>query len=159
VNRVIKPDGRYGFTLVEILLAVTIIGLLAAFIIPVFNIAIRSRENAHCASKLRQVVAAFTMYRSEMGSYPADRNPGVIPPEMTDYFAELNIDDWWSSPTELGGGWDWDNGYHYNYSVSISAPTKSAVQLTEFDKLIDDGVLSTGNFRQSGTQYHYIIEK
>jgi len=146
-------------TLVEVLMVVTIVAMLAAFIIPAIRLAIRSRENARAASKLRTAVTAFTMYRSEMGSYPADKNPSQIPPEMTDYFAELNIDDWWSSATELGGYWDWDNGYHYKYSVSISTPTKSTEQLTEFDKLIDDGNLSTGFFRRSSSQYHYILEE
>jgi len=154
-----KPDSRHGMTLVEVLMVVVIIGLLAAFIIPAANLAIRSRENAHAASKLRQAVTAFTMYFSEMASYPADKNPGQIPPEMTAYFAELNIDDWWSDATELGGEWDWDNGYHFKYSVSISAPTRATSQMTDFDKLVDDGNLSSGKFRQSGTQYHYIIEQ
>lgn len=154
-----RRDHRLGFTLVEMLLVVTIIGMLAAFLIPVVTQSIQNRQNAQAASKLRTAVAAFTLYRSEMGSYPADKNPGQIPPEITDYFTEFHINDWWSSPTELGGGWDWDNGYHYKYSVSISAPTKSIEQLTDFDRLVDDGNLSTGNFRQVGTQYHYIIEK
>ncbi|HNX52789.1 MAG TPA: type II secretion system protein [Pontiellaceae bacterium] len=154
-----KPHHKYGFTLIEIVLAVTIIGLLAAFIVPAAKLALRSRENAQAASKLRQAVAVFELYRSENGSYPADKNPGEIPPEMTDYFADMKITNWWSSATELGGNWDWDNGYHFKYSVSISAPTKSTVQLTEFDRLIDDGNLATGKFRQSGTQYHYILEQ
>jgi type II secretory pathway pseudopilin PulG len=135
-----------------------IIAMLASFLFLAVTHAIRSRENAQAASKLRTAVMAFTLYRSELGRYPADKTPGQIPPEMTDYFYEFNIDDWWGSPTELGGGWDWDNGYHFKYSVSISAPTKSSDQMTDFDKLVDDGNLSTGKFRQVGTQYHYIIE-
>lgn len=158
-----RPDYRCGFTLVEILLAVAIIGLLAALTVPTIDLTRRSRENAQAASKLRRAVAAFEMYRSEMGRYPADRNPGVIPPEMVGYFAELNIDDWWSSATELGGGWDWDNGYNFKYSVSISAPTKSEAQMKEFDSLVEKpgegGDLSTGFFRKVGVQYHYILEK
>lgn len=154
-----RRHNRPGFTLVEMLLVVVIIGMLAAFLIPAITHSIQSRENSQAASKLRTAVAAFTMYRSEMGSYPADKNPGQIPPEMADYFAEFHIDDWWGSPTELGGGWDWDNGYHYKYSVSISAPTKSIEQLMDFDRLVDDGNLSTGNFRKYGTQYHYILEQ
>lgn len=157
--RVMKSNYSRGMTLVEVLIVVVVIGMLSALLIPAINFSIQSRENAKAASKLRTAVAAFTMYRSEMGRYPADKNPGQTPPEMTDYFREFNIDDWWSDPTELGGGWDWDNGYHYKYSVSISAPTKSSSQLTDFDRLVDDGNLDTGKFRKYGTQYHYIIEQ
>jgi len=146
-------------TVVEILLAVAIIAFLAAFLIPAAARGVRSRENARAAAKLRTAVAAFEMCRSETGNWPADRTPGVVPPEMTGYFEALNIDDWWSSATELGGGWDWDNGYNFKYSVSISSPTKSADQLLDFDRIIDDGNLNTGNFRRVGSQYHYIIER
>lgn len=148
-----------GMTLVEILLVVAIIALLSAFIIPAINMAIRHRENSLCASHLRTAVATFEMYHSEVGNYPADKTPGEIPPEMNDYFSELNIDDWWSRPTELGGSWDWDNGYNFKYSVSISSPTKSSDQLVDFDRMVDDGNLSTGKFRKVGNQYHYILEQ
>jgi prepilin-type N-terminal cleavage/methylation domain-containing protein len=50
---------RSGMTLVEILIAVSIIGLLAAFIIPAYNLAIRHRENALVASRLRQAATAL----------------------------------------------------------------------------------------------------
>jgi hypothetical protein len=43
--------------------------------------------------------------------------------------------------------------------VSISAPTASTDQMTDFDRLVDDGNLATGNFRRVATQYHYIIEQ
>jgi prepilin-type N-terminal cleavage/methylation domain-containing protein len=154
-----KQTSNSGMTLVEILLVVTIVALLAAFLIPVVQKAIESRENSLCASHLRTAVAAFEMYRSEMGSYPADKTPSVTPPEMADYFADLRIDDWWSDTTELGGNWDWDNGYNFKYSVSISSPTRSTDQLTDFDRLVDDGNLSTGKFRKVGNQYHYILEE
>lgn len=154
-----NPVYKRGMTMIEVVMVVSIISLLAAFIVPAAKLALRSRENAQAASKLRRAVAAFELYRSETGSYPADKNPGEIPPEMATYFADMKITNWWNSATELGGNWDWDNGYHFKYSVSISAPTKSTDQLTEFDKLIDDGNLAAGKFRQSGTQYHYILEQ
>ncbi len=150
---------RQGMTLVEVLLAAAIIALLAAFIIPAFNVAVRSRENARCASKLLAAVQAFESYASETGSYPADKTPGVIPPEMAGYYFPYYKIDWWDDSTELGGQWDWDNDYHFALSVSIAAPAKSSTQMIEFDRLIDDGNLSTGNFRQVGTQYHYIIQQ
>jgi prepilin-type N-terminal cleavage/methylation domain-containing protein len=154
-----KSDHRSGFTLIEILITVSVVGLLMVVLLPAVSRAISGRENARCASQLRSAVAAFEMYRSENGSFPADRTPGVTPPEMVSYFEAMNIDDWWGGATDMGGRWDWDNGYNFKYSVSISSPTKSAAQLTDFDKLIDDGNLSTGMFRKVGSQYHYIIER
>jgi len=155
-----KPSvNKTGMTMVEILLAVGIIALLTGFIIPAVNMAVRNRENAESAYKLRTAIAAFELYASETGSYPEDRTPGVEPPEMEDYYFPYFKIDWWSDDTALGGKWDWDNGYNFKYSVSISAPTKSQTQMTEFDELIDDGDLSSGNFRKVGSQYHYIIEK
>ncbi|NOU36743.1 MAG: type II secretion system protein [Kiritimatiellaceae bacterium] len=150
---------RQGMTLVETLLMATIITVLAAFIIPVINVAIRSRENAECARKLRTAVLAFESYAAEIRSYPADTTPGVIPPEMANYYFPYYKIDWWGDPAELGGQWDWDNGYHFALSVSIAEPTKPSAQMIEFDRLIDDGNLSSGNFRQVGTQYHYIIQQ
>ena len=155
-----KPlPNRRGMTLVEILLAVTIIALLSAFIIPVVNVAVRSRENAECANKLRTAVEAFELYAAETGGYPDDQTPGVTPPEMAAYYFPYFKIGWWGDTTELGGNWDWDNGYHFKFSVSISAPTRSEAQMTDFDRLIDDGDLSSGNFRKVETQYHYIIEQ
>lgn len=150
------PKG--GMTLVEILMTVGIIALLSAVLIPVGISALRHRQNAQAASKLRTAILAFTTYHSEMGSYPVDQARGVIPPEMAGYFAEFKIDTWWTSPTELGGNWDWNKDNFFKYSISIAAPGKTTDQLTDFDKLVDDGDLSTGKFRKNDVHYHYILE-
>lgn len=55
-----KP--RHGFTLIEILVVIAIIGLLAAILFPVFG---RARENARrssCQSNLKQISLAWTQY-------------------------------------------------------------------------------------------------
>lgn len=154
-----KMRSQYGFTLVEVLLTAAVIGLLAALLVPSYTLALRRRENAECARQLRAAVEAFELYAEEAGSWPADTTPGVIPPEMENYYFPYFKIDWWGDETELGGHWDWDAGYHgFNFSVSIYSPSASADQLTEFDQLIDDGNLDSGNFRKVGTQYHYIIE-
>lgn len=153
---------KQGMTLVEVLMTVSILGLLAAFIVPAVTKAIERRENALCASNLRIAINAFELYRSEMGGYPPDKTPAVIPPEMTDYFNDLGID-WWTETTDVGGRWDWDNGYHFAYSISIASPTASQDQLEELDALLetgdDRGNLETGDFRKVGSQYHYILEE
>lgn len=154
---------QQGMTLIEIVITVSIIGLLAAFIVPVVNSVLERRNAARAASKIRIAVNAFELCLAEEGSYPLDKNPAQIPPEMTGYFADLGID-WWGSKTPVGGRWDWDQGYHFAYSVSISAPTASSKTMKDLDAMLETGDnergnLTTGNFRQVGTQYHYILEE
>jgi type II secretory pathway pseudopilin PulG len=148
-------------TLVEMVLVITIIGLLAALLLPAFAQAMRSRQTAECARKLRIAVDAFELYAAESGSYPPDQTvPGELSvPAMEDYYFPYFKINWWGDSTELGGRWDWDAGYHgFNFSVSIWSPAAPAEQMLELDRLVDDGNLNTGNFRQVDSQYHYIIE-
>ena len=150
---------RSGMTLVEVLMVVTVIALLAAFFIPAINLASLNRDNQKCAYKLRTAVSAFELCASETGIYPANGSPGVTPTAMANYYFPYFKIDWWGQTTELGGNWSWNNGSPFKYSISITSSTKTTAQLTDFDKLVDDGDLNTGNFRKSGTGYHYIIEQ
>lgn len=151
---------KQGMTLVEIVITMSIIGLLAAFIIPAITKAIERRENGLCASKLRIAINAFELCRGETGSYPNDVSRAVVPPEMVDYFDALGID-WWTVKNELGAKWDWDKNNNFAYSVSFVDPSSSVSekQLVEFDALVDDGDLATGNLRRIGSRYHYILEE
>ncbi|MGE4489554.1 MAG: type II secretion system protein [Kiritimatiellales bacterium] len=158
--RTVQVGRKSGMTLVEVIIAVSIIGLMAVMIVPAVQHSVRSRQNSRCASQLRRAIAAFELYRSENGAYPPDQNvPGDLSVSgMNPYFDDLGID-WWAEETELGGRWDWDVGYHsIPASISIWKPTASAKQLLEFDRLVDDNDLATGRFRKIETQYHYILE-
>jgi prepilin-type N-terminal cleavage/methylation domain-containing protein len=155
------PQRKTGMTLVEILLAVALIAMLAVLMAPALQLSIRSRQNAQCANKLYAAVQAYETFFSERGGYPPDESPGAIPAIMGDYYYPyFGLDDWWTGATELGGQWDWDVGYHgFAASVSISNPTVSEKQLIEFDRLVDDGDLTTGRLRLVGQQLHYILEE
>lgn len=149
-----------GMTLVEMMITMSIIGLLAGMMVPAIRQSIRQRENLQAAETLRTAVSAFQLYASEKGEYPQDRTPGVTPPEMAAYyFPYFKIDDWWEDKTPLGGYWDWDNGYNYAFSVSIHAPERSLKQLEMFDAMIDDGDLSSGTFRRFNNHFHFILEE
>jgi prepilin-type N-terminal cleavage/methylation domain-containing protein len=160
-----------GMTLVEIMIAMSIIGLVLVVLVPTINKAVERRQNAITASHMRIAVNAFELCKGETGNYPEDVSRGVVPPEMTDYFETLGIlkkdadgnvvENWWSDENELGARWDWDKNNNFAYSVSFVDPRSSVSekQLVEFDALVDDGNLETGNLRRVGTRYHYILEE
>ena len=57
--------GNSGFTLIEILIVVAIIGLLAALLFPAFKSARGAAHRASCASNLQQIGLAFQMYAQD----------------------------------------------------------------------------------------------
>jgi prepilin-type N-terminal cleavage/methylation domain-containing protein len=74
-----KPPNRAGFTLVEIMIVVTIIGLLAAIAIPNFVHSRAKSQATACINNMRQIDSAIQQFCMENGkksgdtiSYPDD---------------------------------------------------------------------------------------
>lgn len=96
--------GRSGFTLVEILLVVTIIGILAALVIP--KIAGRgeeAKEKAAYSDVNGGIKTALGMFEVDTGSYPKSlqdmlQQPGDVKGWKGPYLDPQNLMDPWGRP-------------------------------------------------------------
>ena len=147
-----------AFTLVEIMIVISIIAVLAAIAVPAFLRARERSQNAKFINALRVASDAITLYAIENGGYPPDVNRGVVPPGLVSYL-DQTFD--WTAATPIGGRWDWDfNRPGAKAAVSVVQSGASLTRLREIDAMWDDGDLSTGRFRQiDNDRYADIVEK
>ena len=146
-----------GFTLVELMIVVAIIADLCVIALPSYQRSRQSAQNARFASDLRVASSAFEMYATENNRYPAEAAVSQLPPGMDQYLRGVS----WSAQNSLGGHWDWDFNQGYcTAAVCVELPTDSdQLQMVDIDTRIDNGILSTGTFRErSVRRYAYIIE-
>ena len=64
-----QGEGLSAFTLIELLVVISIVGLLAAMLMPALRKARESARTAKCAGNLRQLGLAMQMYLDEQGRY------------------------------------------------------------------------------------------
>ncbi|MGJ3242658.1 MAG: type II secretion system protein [Opitutales bacterium] len=146
---------RRGFTLVEIMIAVSVIGLLAAIAIPAFQKTRAKSQAYRLANDFRTYANAFEIYALEFGYWPDDEARGVMPDGMDDYMRTHG----WTESTPVGGNWDWDFDVKGVYAgISITKPTAGDDPFVIMDEVLDDGDLSSGEFIKNDDRFTYVLE-
>jgi len=106
---------KQGFTLIELMLVVIIIGVLASLSIPRFLEASKKAKYSQAHMFLKRMYVGLLDFYTEKGCYPADVYPNIKPPGLV----PLYVDEW-PSPTRdplnsmydyqewnRGGGFSW----------------------------------------------------
>lgn len=81
----------YGFSLIELLVAVSLIAILSTLGISGFQAVTRGGRDALRKSELEQIRSALEMYRSETGSYPAESTT-CLPDLTANYINPYPVD-------------------------------------------------------------------
>ena len=141
-----------GFTLIEMMITVALIGIIAAVALPSYERYQRKAEISGAAAQLVAMADRISEYRVKYGRYPNDSH--IVPPPGVDMPA------YWSQTTPLGGSWNWEGPNNYAYAgISIYQHTASLAELEILDAMLDDGNMRTGLFRWgSNSRPVYIIE-
>ncbi|NET35379.1 MAG: prepilin-type N-terminal cleavage/methylation domain-containing protein [Cyanothece sp. SIO1E1] len=97
-----------GFTLIELIVVILILGILAAIATPVYFKVIEQARYAEIATILGSVKTGVKTWQLENGTYPPDSRPGAQPggnngvenwPNELPFGAKLDYDNW-----NIGGG-------------------------------------------------------
>jgi len=172
---------RAAFTLVEIAVVVTIIGILAALAVPHYKRVKESSIISTLENDLRIFSQEFMQYELNFGAYPDTSTSGTYPNGMADRISSA-----WTQPSVIGGTYRWvyasnngngggngggngkdkkgkgkDNSFAYiEITTNSTEPLRiDSTRLAEIDDDLDDGNTSSGNFQVSGMSLRYYLEQ
>jgi prepilin-type N-terminal cleavage/methylation domain-containing protein len=99
---------KKGFTVLELLIVIAIIGILASVIIPSVNGGREKALKSRTLSELKTMATALELYRNDNnGNYPADVSRD-LPPGLGAYLGGNQSAAWPDAPWP-GSVYDWDN--------------------------------------------------
>lgn len=147
-----------GFTLIELMIVVAIIGLLAAIAMPTYSNFILRSKLTETALQLSAFTREFNISKQINGKYPNDVSVGAIPTDAPGLVLDSTT---WATPTLLGGNWNWEGPDNHSYAgISITGSSAEEEDFMQLDAIIDNGDLSSGNFRKTPNgRYTFILEE
>lgn len=130
-----RPRGpgpkRQGFTLVELLTVIIIIGLLVGILVPTISAVLKITDSAACKTRINALATGCSAYKTQMGAYPGQRNLN----------ADGSLPSFTGSNFETGSQWLAATMFVYG---STNAPISGYVTLAP-DMLDIGGVITQRN--------------
>ncbi|RYG38701.1 MAG: prepilin-type N-terminal cleavage/methylation domain-containing protein [Burkholderiales bacterium] len=124
-----------GFTLIELMVAVVIVGILAAVAYPAFTSFLQRGRRADAAAALSAVVQAQERYRSNRGQYASDLDDLKIA-------ASSKLGDFYGLKLSPAGAADYASGYQVTATVKEAGRQRSDVDCWTLSARFADGDLS-----------------
>ncbi|MCK5850745.1 MAG: prepilin-type N-terminal cleavage/methylation domain-containing protein [Kiritimatiellae bacterium] len=152
--------GTAGFTLVEIMIVVCIIGMLSAVAIPSMRKSRVMSQVAAVSNDLRVLGDAFNQYSIEHGTYPDGMAMGLpagdLPPGLSAYIDSMLT---WTDKPHCGGKYVWYGKWPDGVSLEVWGITSPSMA-TEIDKQMDNGNPNSGRVKvvAGGTRLWYFLE-
>lgn len=165
-----------GFTLVEIMIAVVILGILITIAVPTYRHFQRKSQNTTFINNLRIFTQSFETYAMKTGAWPQSYGAGIVPTEMSgggSGSGELRDADWTTGA--LGGQWKWDGWPSHGQkptiqpwgsvsaAISIVNVNVDSSQMDEIAAIINAGNTSSSRSFQktadSPLTYTFLVQK
>ena len=122
-----KRSIRRGFTLIEILIVVVILGILAAIVIPQFTNASQEAAESSVKSQLQTVRSQIELFRvRNNGNLPVDFNDLLTPPNGEDPYLQ-------KTPTL-------PTGYEFSWGDLASSPNIETIYVTFTGATLPEGL-------------------
>jgi prepilin-type N-terminal cleavage/methylation domain-containing protein len=159
-HRSIPNRLKRGFTLIEILIVVVILGVLASVVIAQFSGVSDDAQRTAFITSGKTFVEAAQRYYIDYGYFPNDA-PGRLPDGFGDYVTAHQFE----GVTPIGGLWDTaENAYGFRASLGVfygagaPSPHRDDDYMRLIDEAVDDGDLATGSFQKvANTRYFWVV--
>jgi len=153
-----------GFSLLEIAIVVTIIGILASLAIPAFAQLTKRSRFSTLANDLRQYSGAMQTFAMENGQYPDTHSAhGVFVPGMEDLLSTS-----WLEKSPVGGRYEWvyttqpdpveRDAYVQIVETGANPFNMTLSDIVELDEDIDDGNIATGFLQVAGARIRHFSQ-